>query len=81
MVKKRKRKKTKITKKSNAKDPEVKEYGVVLTKDEKYRHRIYPQKGKIPEEDEDYKIVWFSMKSRENLIHKKYWILTFRVTS
>ena len=57
MVKKRNKKKTKITKKSNGKDSEVKEYGVVLTKNEKYCHRIYPQKGKIPEEDEDYKIV------------------------
>ena len=57
MVKKIKKKKIKKTKKSNGKDAEVKEYGVVLTKDEKYRHRIYPQNGKIPEEDEDYKIV------------------------
>ncbi len=43
--------------KSEDKTSEVKEYGVVLTKNEKYRHRIYPQKGKIPEDDEDYKIV------------------------
>lgn len=57
MAKKRNKKKTRKTKKSNRKDSEVKEYGVVLTKDEKYRHRIYPQKGKVPEEDEDYKIV------------------------
>ena len=57
MVKKRNKKKSKRNNKSNGKDSEVKEYGVVLTKDEKYRHRIYPQKGKIPEEDEDYKIV------------------------
>lgn len=45
-------------KKKNKKD--VKEYGVVLTKQEKYRHRIYPQKGKPPEEDKEddsYKIV------------------------
>ena len=39
------------------KDAEVKEYGVVLKKDKKYRHRIYPQKGKVPDEDDDYKIV------------------------
>ncbi|NVM36241.1 MAG: hypothetical protein HWN81_11655 [Candidatus Lokiarchaeota archaeon] len=57
MVKKRNKKKTKRSKKSKGKNSEVKEYGVVLTKDEKYRHRIYPQKGKIPDEDEDYKIV------------------------
>jgi len=57
LVKKRNKKKIKRNKKSNGKDSEVKEYGVVLTKDEKYRHRIYPQKGKIPDEDEDYKIV------------------------
>ncbi|MFW9989109.1 MAG: hypothetical protein ACFFC3_10670 [Candidatus Odinarchaeota archaeon] len=43
--------------KSKGNESEVKEYGVVLTKNEKYRHRIYPQKGKIPEDDEDYKIV------------------------
>jgi hypothetical protein len=39
------------------KDSEVKEYGVVLKKHKKYRHRIYPQKGKVPDEDDDYKIV------------------------
>jgi len=44
--------------KSKSKMIEEKEYGVVLTKDKKYRHRIYPQKGKVPEEDTDeYKIV------------------------
>ncbi len=57
LVKKRNKKKTKRKKKFNGKNSEVKEYGVVLTKDEKYRHRIYPQKGKIPDEDENYKIV------------------------
>jgi len=37
---------------------EFKEYGVVLKKQRRFRHRIYPQKGKIPEEDnESYKIV------------------------
>lgn len=55
--KKRNKKKGKGNKGSNGKDSEVKEYGVVLTKDKKYRHRIYPQKGKIPDEDDDYKIV------------------------
>ena len=56
-MKKRTKKKSKRNKKFDQKNSEVKEYGVILTKDEKYRHRIYPQKGKIPEEDEDYKIV------------------------
>jgi len=56
-MKKRKKKKQKRNK-SNSKMIDVKEYGVVLTKEKKYRHRIYPQKGKIPEEDTDeYKIV------------------------
>ncbi len=57
MVKKKTKKKKKRNEKSNGENSEVKEYGVILTKDEKYHHRIYPQKGKIPEEDEDYKIV------------------------
>jgi len=57
MKKQRNKKKTKRIKKSKTMDCEIKEYGVVLTKEEKYRHRIYPQKGKIPEEDDDYKIV------------------------
>ncbi len=57
MNKQSKKKKTKKNKKSEENDDDVKEYGVVLKKDEKYRHRIYPQKGKVPEEDEDYKIV------------------------
>ncbi len=57
MKKQRNKKKTKRNKKSKTKDSEVKEYGVILTKEEKYRHRIYPQKGKIPDEDDDYKIV------------------------
>jgi len=40
-------------------DSEVKEYGVVLLKEDKYRHRIYPQKGKVPQKDKDdaYKVV------------------------
>ena len=57
MKKKKSKKGNKRNRKSEEKETEVKEYGVVLTKDEKYRHRIYPQKGKVPEEDEDYKIV------------------------
>lgn len=50
---KRKQKK----KKKKSEEPEIKEYGVVLTKEEKYQHRIYPQKGKVPEEDDEYKVV------------------------
>jgi hypothetical protein len=42
------------TKKDNNK---IKEYGVVLKKEKKYRHKIFPQKGKIPEEDDSYKVV------------------------
>jgi hypothetical protein len=35
-----------------------KEYGVVLKRNKKFRFKIFPQKGKIPkEEDETYKIV------------------------
>lgn len=44
-------------KKKESKEAEVSEYGVVLKKRKKYRHRIFPQKGKKPEESEDYKIV------------------------
>jgi hypothetical protein len=37
---------------------EVKEYGVVLKKNKKYGHKIFPQKGKVPEDDDDsYEIV------------------------
>jgi len=37
---------------------EDKEYGVVLKKNNKHRHKIFPQKGKVPEDDDDsYKIV------------------------
>ncbi|MBY9016512.1 MAG: hypothetical protein KGD68_12530 [Candidatus Lokiarchaeota archaeon] len=37
---------------------EVKEYGVVLKKNKKHKHKIFPQKGRVPEEDDDsYKIV------------------------
>ncbi|MFX1499620.1 MAG: hypothetical protein ACFFDH_01495 [Promethearchaeota archaeon] len=57
MVKKRTKKIRKKNEKFNIKNSEVREYGVVLTKGKRYRHRIYPQKGKIPENDEDYKIV------------------------
>jgi len=57
LVKKKTKKKKKRNENSNGEDSEVKEYVVILTKEEKYRHRIYPQKGKIPDEDEDYKIV------------------------
>ncbi len=56
-MKKIKKKKQKRNK-AKSKMIEEKEYGVVLTKDKKYQHRIYPQKGKLPEEDTDeYKIV------------------------
>ena len=56
-MKKSKKKKQKGNK-SQSKMIEEKEYGVILRKDKKYRHRIYPQKGKVPEEDTDeYKIV------------------------
>ena len=43
--------------KKDSEESEEKEYGVVLTKEKKYRHRIYPQKGKVPEDDDTYKIV------------------------
>ncbi|MFX1313636.1 MAG: hypothetical protein ACFFHD_13660 [Promethearchaeota archaeon] len=55
-----KKTKKKKKKKNNSKLQKIegKEYGVILTKDKNYRHRIYPQKGKAPEEDSDeYKIV------------------------
>ncbi len=54
----KKRKKTK-SKKDNERDSEAEEYGVVLKKEKKYQHRIYPQKGKVPEEEEEdsYKVV------------------------
>jgi len=54
-----KKKKKKKEKSKESEDSDIKEYGVVLTKEEKYRHRIYPQKGKVPkeEEDDEYKIV------------------------
>ena len=57
MKKKRNKEKSRKKEESKKKDIEIKEYGVVLTKEDKYRHRIYPQKGKVPEEDEDYRIV------------------------
>lgn len=55
----KRKKKKKENKQKELEDSEVKEYGVVLTKEKKYRHRIYPQKGKVPEEEEEdeYKIV------------------------
>jgi len=37
LVKKKTKKKKKRNEKSNGEDSEVKEYGVILTKDEKYR--------------------------------------------
>ena len=44
--------------KKKAGNSDIKEYGVVLKKEKKYRSRIYPQKGKVPEEEDDaYKIV------------------------
>ncbi|MHA1986341.1 MAG: hypothetical protein ACW98D_06875 [Promethearchaeota archaeon] len=57
-MRRKKRKKTK-SKKDNERDSETEEYGVVLTKEKKYQHRIYPQKGKVPKEEEDdsYKVV------------------------
>ncbi len=57
-MRRKKRKKTK-SKEENEKDSEAEEYGVVLTKEKKYQHRIYPQKGKVPKEEEDdsYKVV------------------------
>ncbi|MFX1238958.1 MAG: hypothetical protein ACFFAS_10555 [Promethearchaeota archaeon] len=52
----KKRKSSKGKKKT--KDNNAKEYGVVLLKNKKYKHRIYPQKGKVPkDDDENYKIV------------------------
>ena len=57
MKEKKEKKKSRKKKESKEEDNEIKEYGVVLTKDKKYRHRIYPQKGKVPEDDEDYRIV------------------------
>ncbi len=44
-------------KKEDSDNSETKEYGVVLTKEKKYRHRIYPQKGIVPEEGDFYRIV------------------------
>lgn len=57
-MKNKEKKKGKKKGKKPTKD-EQKEYGVVLTKDDKFKHRIYPQKGKVPDEKEDdsYKIV------------------------
>ena len=43
-------------KRKESKETEMVEYGVVLKKRKKYRHRIFPQKGKKPEESEDYKV-------------------------
>jgi len=57
-MRRKKRKKTK-SKEDPERDSKAEEYGVVLTKEKKYQHRIYPQKGKVPEEEEDdsYKVV------------------------
>ena len=45
--------------KEKVKESDAKEYGVVLKKEKKFRHRIYPQKGRVPEdtEDDSYKVV------------------------
>ena len=52
------KKKTQKRKKSLRNDNiESNEYGVVLKKSKKYKNRIYPQRGKIPKEDESFKIV------------------------
>jgi len=35
-----------------------KEYGVVLKNNKNYRHKIFPQKGKVPEDDDNsYRVV------------------------
>ncbi len=44
-------------KRKESKENESVEYGVVLKKRKKLRHRIFPQKGKKPEDSEDYKVV------------------------
>ena len=49
-------------KKENSKDgktenSEIREYGVVLKKEKKYKYKIYPQKGKKPKEDDSFKLV------------------------
>ena len=46
-----------MRKRKESEKNEVVEYGVVLKKRKKLRNRIFPQKGKKPEETEDYKIV------------------------
>ena len=53
-----------MKKNKNFKDKEIEgeqskvsEYGVVLKKGEKFQYRIYPQKGKVPKDDDSYKIV------------------------
>jgi hypothetical protein len=43
--------------KKQAQKAEKEEYGIILRRKKKYRHRIFPQKGKKPKETEDYKIV------------------------
>lgn len=42
---------------NSKKDKDIKEYGVVLKKEKRYKHKIFPQKGKVPEEDESFKVV------------------------
>ncbi|MFX1338242.1 MAG: hypothetical protein ACFFDK_06515 [Promethearchaeota archaeon] len=44
-------------KKRISEETETEEYGIVLKKRKKYRHRIFPQKGKKPRETDDYKVV------------------------
>jgi hypothetical protein len=46
-----------MKKKKEPKETDMVEYGVVLKKRKKLRHRIFPQKGKKPEETDDYKVV------------------------
>ena len=46
-----------MTKKKKNNENKMVEYGVVLKKRKKLRHRIFPQKGKKPEETDDFKVV------------------------
>jgi len=51
--------KKKTKEKNKHEGSKTEEYGVVLKKDKKLRHRIYPQRGKVPDEEDtdSYKIV------------------------
>jgi hypothetical protein len=44
-------------KKVEKEKPDFKEYGVVLKKEKKYKHKIFPQKGKIPEDEDSFEVV------------------------